>query len=93
MVSSEIEDNQVTIKTDKPRVKVSWMVTGVRQDAYANAHRIAVEDEKPAHERGAYLHPEVYGQPKTQGVHQAWRAGETRPITAAAAPHQAAAQP
>jgi hypothetical protein len=93
MVSSKIQENQFTIKTDKPHVEVSWMVTGVRQDAYANAHRIAVEDEKPAHERGAYLHPEVYGQPKDKGVHQARRAGEARPMTAEAAQPQLVALP
>jgi hypothetical protein len=68
MVLREIEKNQFTIKTDKPHVKVSWMVTGVRQDAYAKMHRITVEGEKPAQERGTYLHPEVYGQPKEKGV-------------------------
>ncbi len=41
--------------------KVSWMVTGIRQDAWANAHRIPTEEEKPAQERGKYLHPELYG--------------------------------
>jgi hypothetical protein len=40
IVASEIKGNQFVIKTDKPRVKVSWQVTGVRQDAYANAHPI-----------------------------------------------------
>ena len=34
-------------RTDRPGVKVSWQVTGIRQDAYANAHRIQVEEEKP----------------------------------------------
>lgn len=91
MVSRKIRENQFTIKTDKPHVEVSWMVTGVRQDAYAKAHRIAVEDEKPATARGAYLHPEVYGQPKEKRVHQARRAGETRPMTTDAAPPQSAA--
>ena len=37
------------------------MVTGIRQDAWANAHRIPTEEEKPAQERGTYLHPELYG--------------------------------
>ena len=36
VVSSEIQNNRFTIKTDKPNVKVSWQVTGVRQDAYAH---------------------------------------------------------
>ncbi|MEW5979976.1 MAG: hypothetical protein AB1898_29620 [Acidobacteriota bacterium] len=61
MVAKEIENNRFIIKTDKPAVKVSWQVTGIRQDAYANAHRIKVEEEKPASERGHYLHPEVFG--------------------------------
>jgi hypothetical protein len=62
IVASKIKDNGFTIKTDKPGVEVSWQVTGVRQDAYANAYRIPVEEEKPASERGRLLHPEAYGQ-------------------------------
>ena len=40
----EIANNHFTIRTDQPNVKVSWQVTGVRQDAYANAHRIPVDE-------------------------------------------------
>ena len=40
VVASEVSHNQFTIRTDKPNVKVSWHVTGNRQEAYANAHRI-----------------------------------------------------
>jgi hypothetical protein len=61
MVASEIENGQFTIQTDKPNVKVSWMVTGVRHDLWANAHRIPTEEEKPSNEQGRYLHPELYG--------------------------------
>ena len=61
-------NNRFTIKTNKPSVKVSWQVTGIRQDAYANAHRIPVEEDKPASEQGHYLHPEVFGQPKSKSV-------------------------
>jgi hypothetical protein len=32
----------------------SWQVTGSRQNASANAHRIPVEEEKPELERGFY---------------------------------------
>lgn len=42
-------------------VKVSWQVTGVRQDAYAKAHPLVVEQDKPVAERGYYLHPELFG--------------------------------
>jgi hypothetical protein len=62
IVSREIASNRFTIKTDKPGVKVSWQVTGIRHDAYANARRIPVEEDKPAALRGRYIFPEGYGQ-------------------------------
>jgi hypothetical protein len=68
MVASEISHHQFSIKTDKPNVKISWQVTGIRQDAWANAHRIPVEQEKPQVERGFYLHPELHGAPEEKGV-------------------------
>ncbi len=49
-------------------VKVSWQVTGVRQDAYAKAHPLVVEQDKPVAERGYYLHPELFGQPESRGI-------------------------
>jgi hypothetical protein len=67
-VAREIEGNTFAIQTDKPNVKVSWQVTGVRQDPYANAHRIPVEEDKPADERGKYLHPEEWSRPESLGV-------------------------
>jgi trimeric autotransporter adhesin len=68
IVSSEIKGNQFVIKTDKPNVKVSWQVTGIRQDAYTKAHPMVVEQEKPANERGTYQHPELFGQPEQKGL-------------------------
>jgi hypothetical protein len=47
-VLREIEGNRFVIKTNRPRIKVSWQVTGIRQDAWAEANRIRVEEEKPA---------------------------------------------
>jgi len=67
-VAAEIKGNTFKIAGGKPGMKVSWQVTGVRQDAYAEAHRIRVEEEKTGEERGTYLHPEVFGQPKEKGV-------------------------
>ncbi len=58
------------IRTDKPKVEVSWQVTGIRKDAYAKAHRIRVSQNKTGNERGAYLHPELFGQPKKKSI--AW---------------------
>jgi hypothetical protein len=68
IVSSEVANHQFSIKTDKPNVKVSWQITGVRQDAYAKAHPLVVEQEKDARERGHYIHPELYGASEQQSV-------------------------
>jgi hypothetical protein len=45
-IAREIEGNSFRIAGGKPGLKVSWLVTGIRQDAYANAHRIQVEELK-----------------------------------------------
>jgi hypothetical protein len=68
VVSSKIENNRFTIKTDRPNVEVSWQVTGIRQDPYAEAHPIEVEVAKSIQEQGKYLHPKEYGQEPSQGV-------------------------
>src|SRR5262249_22662255 len=64
----ELNGNQFTLRTSRPNVKVSWQITGIRQDAFANAHRIPVEEDKPASQRGRYLHPEAHGQPPEAGI-------------------------
>jgi hypothetical protein len=59
-VKQEVRGNRFMIAGGKPGLRVSWQVTGIRKDAWANAHRIPNEVEKPAGERGHYMHPEVY---------------------------------
>jgi hypothetical protein len=48
---------------------VSWQVTGIRHDPYAEQHRLPVEEQKSAKERGKYLYPKEYGQPETVGLY------------------------
>ena len=67
-VVKEIADNRFTIQTDLPRVKVSWQVTGIRHDPYANAHRIRVVVPKQGKADGRYVHPELYGKPLSKSV-------------------------
>lgn len=69
IVKEEIKDNQFVIQTDKPNVKVSWQVTGIRNDQWAQQHRIVPEVLKDETEKGKYLTPEVFGLPRTQGIH------------------------
>jgi hypothetical protein len=67
-VAKEISGNRFKISGGKPGGKVSWQVTGIRHDAYADAHRIRVEEEKPPQEQGRYLHPELFGAPAEQAI-------------------------
>ena len=67
-IAQEISENHFKIAGGKPGAKVSWQVTGIRQDAYAQAHRIRVEEDKPAQERGHYLHPELFGATEKDAV-------------------------
>ena len=60
-IAQEIGHGQFKVGGGKPGMKVSWQVTGVRQDAFARAHPLQVEVEKPENERGYYIHPELYG--------------------------------
>ncbi|HEU4390989.1 MAG TPA: hypothetical protein VFV34_24500 [Blastocatellia bacterium] len=68
IVAQKIKGNRFTIKTNAPNVEVSWLVTGIRQDAYANKHRIPVEEAKAETERGSYLHPEAFGRTEEKSV-------------------------
>lgn len=63
IIAEEIQNNQFVIKTDKPNVKVSWQVTGVRNDPYAQQNRVVPEVEKAPADKGKYLIPELYGKP------------------------------
>jgi len=68
IVAEEIKDNRFVVRTNAPNVKVSWQVTGIRQDGWANKNRIKVVEEKPEREHGYYLHPEAFDQPEERGV-------------------------
>ena len=69
IVKEEVNGDKFVIQTDKPNVKVSWQVTGIRNDPYAKENRVIVEEEKSTNEKGHYLHPEVYGKDKSKSVH------------------------
>ncbi len=68
IVSDEISNNLFKIQSSLPNVKVSWQVTGIRKDAYAEANRVVVEVDKKGEEKGTYIHPELFGKDKTMGV-------------------------
>jgi len=67
-VAREVKNSRFKIAGGRPNGKVSWQVTGIRHDAYADAHRIQVEEEKRGEERGRYMHPELFGHPEGEAI-------------------------
>ncbi|MDX1420576.1 MAG: hypothetical protein R3181_11465 [Rubricoccaceae bacterium] len=63
IVAEEVQDGRFVIQTDRPGVRVSWQVTGVRSDPGLLASPPAVESYKPAEARGTFVHPGVYEGP------------------------------
>lgn len=59
IVKEKVTGNKFVIQTSTPNVEVSWQITAVRADKYANENRILPEKEKEF--KGTYLHPELYG--------------------------------
>ena len=45
-IAQEIQNHQFKIAGGRAGMKVSWQVTGVRHDAWAQAHSLQVEEEK-----------------------------------------------
>lgn len=67
-IQHEVADNRFVIAGGQPGQKVCWLVTGVRQDAWARAHPIPVEEDKPAGERGTLLNPVEHGYGEQRGL-------------------------
>ncbi len=67
-VAEKIQGNRFKIAGGEPGLEVSWQVTGIRHDVWAEQNRIPVEEDKPADEQGLYLYPKGYGRPDTEMV-------------------------
>jgi hypothetical protein len=63
-IASKVQNNQFTIRTDRPGVEVSWQVTGVRNDIYTRNHPFVAERPKTGVEIGSRFHPEDYNLPE-----------------------------
>ena len=59
-IAEKIQDNRFKIAGGSQGLEVSWQVTGIRNDPYANHNRIKVEEEKSSKDKGRYLHPDAY---------------------------------
>ena len=66
--SSNDKNSRFKIAGGASGMKVSWQVTGIRKDPWANANRIKVEEDKPDKERGYYIYPDLYGKAAENGI-------------------------
>ena len=67
-VAERISGNRFKIAGGAPGMEVSWQVSGVRKDAFAQAHRIVAEVEKEPENQGRYLNPGEQGKPDELGI-------------------------
>lgn len=68
MIAEELYDNRFLIRTESGNVKVSWQVTGIRHDPWAEKNRIPVEKDKEGLEKGRYLHADAWGVVKEKSL-------------------------
>jgi len=78
-IAEKINGNRFRVAGGSAGLEVSWQVTGVRHDAYADAHRIQVEQEKKPEDRGKYLYPKELGKPEIMGISYEELSRESKP--------------
>lgn len=61
-ISREVAANRFRIAGGAPNLRVSWQVTGIRRDPWAEDNRIPVEEIKRPSERGKFVYPQGYGR-------------------------------
>jgi hypothetical protein len=69
-IAVEISNGQFVIAGGAPNKKVSWQITAERNDPYMqqNPQKREVVVIKEGERKGKYLNPELYGQPKEEGM-------------------------
>jgi hypothetical protein len=79
-LADKVANHRFRIAGGTPGLEVSWQLTGIRKDPWAEANRIVVEPEKAAVDRGRYLHPDLYGKPAELAI--GWKQAPPRPSLA-----------
>jgi hypothetical protein len=83
-IAAELDNNSFRIAGGEAGMKVSWRITGIRNDAWAREHPFQAVVDKPAAKQGTYRNPEAHGVPRTQGIEN------QKPSPAASSPKQTA---
>lgn len=78
-IGRKMQGNRFLIVSSLPHIQVSWRVEADRNDRWVQRHGTASETAKPAHLRGTYLRPELYGKPDSLAeIHQLVNGGAQR---------------
>jgi hypothetical protein len=67
-VAQEIADNRFQVAGGKPGQRISWLVSGIRRDLWAEKNPIVVEEDKDRADHGKFLYPLEAGHPKEMGI-------------------------
>ncbi|MHB8084808.1 MAG: hypothetical protein ACYDHZ_03205 [Dehalococcoidia bacterium] len=89
-IASEISGNTFKIAggpSGTSGLKISWQVTGIRQDAFAVAHPLVVEQDKPAAEKGQHLFQPSGARPSGLPTGSITANGLHNPVGATVLPH------
>lgn len=70
-ISQELSNGSFSIAGGKANSKVSWQVTGVRQDAHALKNPVIVELDKADHLKGSFLDADAHGFGQDRSFHAA----------------------
>ena len=67
-IAEEVGNGSFDIAGGRAGLKVSWQITGVRRDPYAQQNSFEVESSKTEAEFGLYQNPELYGFGADKGL-------------------------
>ncbi len=72
IIAEEIQENQFIIRTSEPNVKVSWQVTGQRNDPYLQDRPYETVREKTGSDKGRLLYDPNRVKPYAESLHEHW---------------------
>ncbi|MEM9544722.1 MAG: hypothetical protein AAGA77_02050 [Bacteroidota bacterium] len=78
IVDKEMRDNKFTIRTSEPNVKVSWQVTGQRNDRYLQDNPYETVREKTGRDKGRLLYDPNRVKPYSESLHKNWERHQER---------------
>jgi hypothetical protein len=90
IVAREVRRGAFVIRTEHPRTKVSWTVTGTRRDPYALNHPFVPSRPKRGADRGRYIHPAAYDKAASLAIGRLSRASALGASVSTARPQRLA---